>query len=148
MKKVGIVTLCGNNNFGNKLQNYALKKVIEDNECNVQTIWIERANKANKLTTLRKYFKRLWKDYIYHRKRNIHFVKFNNYLNISKKHVYFEDEMKDIVNNYDCFFVGSDQVWNCNYLNAFNIYFLMDIPKNKAYAYAGSFGIESIPKQY
>ena len=29
MKKVGIVTLNDNNNYGNRLQNYALSKVIE-----------------------------------------------------------------------------------------------------------------------
>ena len=148
MKKVGIVTLCGNNNFGNKLQNYALKTIIEEYGCNVETIWIERANKTKRLKTIIKYLKRLSNDYIFHRKRRIHFIKFNKYLNISKKHIYFEDEMKNIANDYDCFFVGSDQVWNCNYLNAFNTYFLMDIPKNKAYAYAGSFGIESIPEQF
>ena len=82
MKKVGIVTLCGNSNFGNKLQNYALKKVIEEYGYDVDTIWIERANKTNKIRTVIKYLKRLWKDYIYLRKRRIYFVKFNKFLNI------------------------------------------------------------------
>ena len=38
MKKVGIITLYGNENFGNKLQNYALQEILIENDCLVETL--------------------------------------------------------------------------------------------------------------
>lgn len=38
MKKVGIVTINANSNFGNKLQNFALTKILENYDLNVTTI--------------------------------------------------------------------------------------------------------------
>ena len=38
MKNVGIVTLFGEYNFGNRLQNYAVQQVLEKNGLNVETI--------------------------------------------------------------------------------------------------------------
>ena len=38
-KKIAILTLNSNENFGNKLQNYALKKTLEKFNYNVDTIW-------------------------------------------------------------------------------------------------------------
>ena len=38
MKKAAIITLYGNYNFGNKLQNYALQAVLEDYGFEVETL--------------------------------------------------------------------------------------------------------------
>lgn len=38
MKKVGIITLNGYENYGNRLQNYALQTIIENFGYNVETI--------------------------------------------------------------------------------------------------------------
>ena len=39
MKKIGIITLNGYFNFGNRLQNYALTKILEEKGFEVYTIW-------------------------------------------------------------------------------------------------------------
>ena len=39
MKKGCIVTLTDNNNFGNRLQNYALQKYLEKNSIECDTLW-------------------------------------------------------------------------------------------------------------
>lgn len=44
-RKIGIITLCSNDNFGNKLQNYALKKYLEKHNLSVNTIWIDHPSK-------------------------------------------------------------------------------------------------------
>lgn len=38
MKKIGIVTIIGDYNYGNRLQNYALYKILEEFGNNVETI--------------------------------------------------------------------------------------------------------------
>ena len=38
MKNVAIVTCIGKSNFGNRLQNYALQKVLEDYNFDVETL--------------------------------------------------------------------------------------------------------------
>ena len=38
MKKVGIVTITQENNYGNRLQNYAVQKMLEMQKVNVETI--------------------------------------------------------------------------------------------------------------
>ena len=39
MKKVGIITLYGDN-YGNKLQNLAVQKILEENGCQAETILV------------------------------------------------------------------------------------------------------------
>ncbi len=146
MKKVAIITLCGNTNYGNKLQNYALKKEIEKNNCIAETIWIENSFKGNQLKLFLKMLKNKYKDIKdYHRTK--YFKKFNKmYLNIAKRKIIFNNDVDKLGDNYDYFVVGSDQVWNCNLFNNFNIYFMLNIPKKKCFSYAASFSLNQIPK--
>ena len=39
MKKLGIITICGNTNYGNRLQNYALIKIVDSMGFESHTIW-------------------------------------------------------------------------------------------------------------
>lgn len=135
MKKIGILTLNGNNNYGNKLQNYALLKILKDLGFDVDTIWFEEAfsvklkSKIKRIFPLKKKFRRI-----------NHFDKFTkNYLN----RVYYKNN--DISNIYDYFVVGSDQVWNYNF-STFNQNYLLSFSKNinKNISYAASFGVDNI----
>ncbi|MFE4814818.1 polysaccharide pyruvyl transferase family protein, partial [Peribacillus simplex] len=54
----------------------------------------------------------------------------------------------EIVDRYDYFVTGSDQVWNPNYRKGSPIDFLTFAPKNKRIAFAPSFGVSEIPKEY
>ena len=40
MKKIAIITIFDENNYGNRLQNYALQNVLEKYTCKVDTIII------------------------------------------------------------------------------------------------------------
>lgn len=136
MRKIGIYTLNGNYNYGNRLQNYALKKIVENLGFDVETIWfISRKDKI--IMNIKNLAFR-----ILNKKRKINFMNFSNkYLNI--KYYY----SKKIANKYDKFVVGSDQVWNYNFPDFDNSYFLTFSPYEKNISYAASFGINDIAKE-
>ena len=57
MKKIGIITLCGNNNFGNKLQNYALIKSVEKMVFYVYDIWVKNTYESHPVKSILKMVK-------------------------------------------------------------------------------------------
>ena len=134
---VGIVTLPGDYNYGNRLQAYALQTFLE--------------NIGAKATHIRPKSNRPIKNVI----RNF-LVKLNlktspfakivqakkcNIKPFSDKYICYSSRKR----NFDFLIVGSDQVWNPNYLSS-DDYFLRFAPINKRIAYAASFGVATIPK--
>lgn len=146
MKKVGIITLCDNDNYGNKLQNYAVIKTFEKIGAKAETIWINSAYKGNKIKQLLRLIKRLYYDYIKKHKRRKYFINFNKKLNIKSMYL-FENDMKKLNKKYDIFSVGSDQVWNYTYFNNEKVYFLTDSSKRNI-SFSASFGTNEVPKKY
>lgn len=133
MKKIGIVTINGNYNFGNRLQNYALQETLKKKGFNVETVWYLSKKENIKLiikSVLSKFnmykrysnFSKFSKKYI-----NVKYVK--NY-NISKE--------------YDYFVTGSDQVWNYTFPHFDENMFLSFSKKEQNISYAASFGVSSI----
>lgn len=143
MKKVGILTLCSNNNFGNKLQNYAIITILKKYDITAETIWVENEFKSNNIKQYLKKIKRLFIDYCIEKNRNKKFIEFNKKLNIKKKIVFNNDMNKCSV--YDYILVGSDQVWNPKFFNNNSIYLLSGY-KGKKIAFSASFGVNNIPK--
>lgn len=166
--KIGIITLNGYNNYGNRLQNYALQFFLEKLNIKSDTIWCDE--KYNYLPDIIRprctCNVKFWIKYI---------LNINNTRLFIKKHVYdaikeynikkFSDKninikynfgLKNELNNkYDYFIVGSDQVWNPFFWDFWNskknyikICFLQFANKEKRIAYAASFGISKIPKDY
>lgn len=134
MKKIAILTLNGNNNFGNKLQNYALTTYLKKKKLNVETLWFARKN----------YFiKELVKSIIPFKKdlkRQIVFKRFNKkFLNI--KYVNKKSETIE----YDYYITGSDQVWNYTMAEPISDYLLSFVDNKKRISYSASFGIDNIP---
>lgn len=157
--RIGILTINGHYNYGNRLQNFALQTLLQDlvpNIC-IETVWHTQNNYALhrklpifELKNIRRYlFNRhgyrdefnsnLWMhDYI----REYNIKKFSDrYLNIK----YDYCVKKDLNDRYDYFIVGSDQVWNPQWLNS-NDVFLEFASPNKRIAYAASVGVSEIPK--
>lgn len=139
--KIGILTLNSNNNFGNKLQNYALKTCLEKYNYSVETLWFYNSLKNRFKPTIKlflpikrciireNYFERFTRKYL-NRKY------YSNY-NINKL--------------YDKFVVGSDQVWNYKFkgvMKNFDRYFLNFSDKNKNFSYAASISNDSIDGDY
>ena len=45
MKKIGLITINDDNNYGNRLQNYAVQKIINKLECDIENINNQYGNK-------------------------------------------------------------------------------------------------------
>lgn len=137
MKKVAILTLNGNFNVGNRLQNYALEKSIINFGFDVESLWFEDTKEKIVRKTKTAIF------YI------LNFQKKKKFLNFSKKllHIHYY-KRPEKVDEYDYFIVGSDQVWNYNF-NSFNNYYLLDfVKKGKKISYAASIGVDKIEDNY
>lgn len=143
--KVCIMTLQGNFNYGNRLQNYALQEILKKIGYDVYSYPTNDTNALNK-------FKNVIFDYgkdgrsikkFSDFKRDRHFDIFTrNYIKLSK------------LNDADYYIVGSDQVWNPSFWgdikNNKNIdyYLLKNIDPKKRISYAASFGIDKLPNKW
>jgi hypothetical protein len=147
MKKVACVTLSGNNNFGNKLQNYALQTKVRELGFECETLWQNSIRAENLIYTILIYAKY---NILANKKisdRENKFIEFNKkHIKYSPYKIDFFTNMKKINKNYDYFIVGSDQVWNINMTHNYNLYFLEGIENQKKISYAASFGTYDVRK--
>lgn len=163
MNKVGIVTLNGYFNYGNRLQNYALQEVLKSYENEVETIWIEEEKpNSNNLGLIRKAMGVIKRPTNIIRKINN--IRYLDKLNLERElrfkvfsEKYIKESSYNITENhlpdkyldrYNYFITGSDQVWNPYFTNASPLYFLTFAPTNKRIAYSPSFGISDIPREH
>jgi hypothetical protein len=154
MKKIGIITLNGYFNYGNRLQNYALQESIKSLGYMADTIILQQGERDNRIDfnkeNLNKILLRIKvgiKNPLFHKRQSL-FIKFTKgFINevIYKKS---EESFKEVDNNYDFFVVGSDQVWNPYYMEDSELFFLSFTKNHKKIAYAPSFGVNRIPKKY
>lgn len=155
MKKVGIVTITQGENFGNRLQNYALQEVIESLGYDVVTIrnitrysFISRMKGKNPVEILKKICEKIEnKKYYYN--RYINYNEFNNRnIKFSKDYMDIENNNDHIDQNYDYFVAGSDQIWNPFSKETSELNFLNFASNYKKISYAASFGIQKIPSEF
>ena len=145
--KIGIITFTEGYNYGNKLQNYALRRYLEDNfDCKVKTVnnCIVQGNRWSKLRLLLTWSIPSKKHYMYW-KRLIRFKKFNQqYLNFTKEKLTGSSKAFSEV---DCFVCGSDQIWNPHYYGSIDLLTgKLPVPK-RSISYAASFGVSEIPQE-
>lgn len=155
MLKVGIITLNGYFNYGNRLQNYALQKFLKNINANIypETVLYEKFNlkleeKLTRYVNIRNYIlnKNGFREFINSGKYKLDIIREYNFKKFSDKYInsIFDYEVKpDLNNKYDYFIAGSDQIWNPNYTNLKNE-FLQFADRNKRIAYAASFGVSEI----
>ena len=145
MKKVGILTINDDGNYGNRLQNYAVQKKLEDNDVIVETICNQRNSIG--LKGIIKKIKKCIKKVIHTKKfrRYNQFMKFNKNIRYSNIHIDENHIPNKLAEKYDVFFTGSDQVWNPNFGRMSDIDFLTFAPKEKRNSFSASFGISEIP---
>lgn len=147
MKKLAILTLYGYYNYGNKYQNYAVQETLKRYGYDVHTLvvypdrkqmirpafFLLKAISGN--TAIKRYLKiyRFSKRYIPIRA-------------VYKKDLQIPPEISD---EYDCFAVGSDQVWNPNIKpDERQNFFLSFADRNKRVCVSPSFGVSEIPEKY
>lgn len=144
-KKVAIFTINDDNNYGNRLQNYALQTVLMK-----LGVWAETVKNIKTDKNIRNNFN--LKNFIAKilvKLKMLRFKQFNKkYINMSKYMVKNEIVPNNLSEKYDYFVVGSDQVWNYTY-NRFSEIDLLNFAKDeKKISYAASFGVSNIEKEY
>lgn len=146
--KVGIVTMISDN-YGNRLQNYALQEVLTEIGNAVETLnnpWNDKDNYYRELivTTIKKAFFYITKKPIRY-ERKIRFEQFNRKnIIFSKFWLNKESDKEKAISFYDIFICGSDQVWNSEAKEITGKYFADFADRNKRASYATSFGIERV----
>lgn len=151
MKKIGIITINDNYNYGNRLQNFAVSYTLEKLGYHAETIGNVKGyhNKNIKrrikyiYSILCKLFSKKAEDV-----RLINFIIFNKNIKKSRYHIDVLHTPIELNDKYDYFVVGSDQVWNVN----FNTYSLVNLlffaNKEKRVSFSASFGISELPEKY
>ena len=134
MLNFGIYTLNDNENFGNRLQNYAVQYIFSKygNVYNLQPRFpdLKTRLKYDLWKTTNGSIERIFRNKNY---RIYRAIEFNKGLNYKKK-------------NTDFYIYGSDQIWNPYYAEEFLIN--PTTPKEKNIAFCASFGISEIPQKY
>lgn len=138
MKRAGIVTLFGEYNFGNRLQNYAVQQVLKKNGLEVETIKYIRSEDDIPVVCNEREENRIKK-----------FRKFNNYIKFADEVLYKEyDTPKSLSENYDYIVMGSDQIWNFTFDKIFSEKALgAFVPNDKRVSFSASFGVDYVPEE-
>lgn len=149
--KIGILTINDNNNYGNRLQNYAIQEFLKKFKCTSETIL---NNETLNIYEKRKY--RYWlrvgkfilvstKKYLNNLRntRYRRFKEFNKNISYSKKYITLWNSN---CYEYDFVLVGSDQVWNPNFNRLSYIDLLSFCPKEKRISFSASFGVSELPE--
>ena len=146
VKKVGILTINDDNNYGNRLQNFALQKFLNGLGCRAETI----SNQKNivGINYIKKKIKGFIRKFLISSKyrRYNSFMSFNKKINYSKYTIDANHIPFYLNDKYDFFIVGSDQVWNPSFGRMSDIDFLTFAKFEKRVTYSASFGIPNVPK--
>ena len=142
MKKIGIITLTGNKNYGNKLQNYALASTINKLGFDTYTIWCNESFIKKNLKKIKYSVYSLFNVEI-KRKRRI--TRFNNkYL---KSYFIKKSKIEKLNKTFFGYVIGSDQIWNPNIINNYLGLSILGIGNN-VFSYAASIGISEVNNEY
>lgn len=145
--KVGIITLNGYNNYGNRLQNYAMQETLRNLGLEVETIWLDNVsnNLAKRLARKTADFveKRITNKLVANREQV--FIDFSRkYINETLEHYTIWDDLTHLKDKYDKVVIGSDQVWNPYYNRMSKSYFAYFADGKDVISYAASFGVSDL----
>lgn len=165
--KIGIATIVDYKNYGNRLQNYALQEVLKSLGGQVETIVNTPYRPEPESSAFKRYALRMKElglrgniDRIVDKakgdpkgkllnEKKAQFKDFTKeYIDETEYTVNPESIPNDLGELFDFFVTGSDQVWNPNYRKGSPFDFLTFAPTSKRIAYAPSFGVSSIPKEF
>lgn len=146
-----LVSLWGNRNYGNKLQSYALTKILRDLQC---CVIVAKHNEPRPVKDKIDRFLRLLlpvgeNRYYRYLKREIKFCLFNRQYIDDSVHIRNFKVKRRQLRNIEFGVTGSDQVWH-NWFDKneeLEYYYLRFLPQEKRIAFAASFGFECIPDE-
>lgn len=162
--KIAISTITDYNNYGNRLQNYALQEILKEQGHSVETIKNStRVTKKNKRQILAESIKNgelilKAKNKITKKRKEKEIRPFNakrshNFLNFTHKYINetsfaIDENTSSFIEfkDFDCFVIGSDQVWNYEFDRFSKFDFIPYSNENQnVISYAASFGVSDIP---
>ena len=144
----GIVTITGDSNYGNRLQNYAVQSVLKNLGVESTTIFVKKS-----LIRIAKNFIKVLigrrEISVAKRKRNKAFRRFNKkHLNI--KHMR-KSELGTLHDKLDYAVCGSDQIWNFTFpfiRTKKEFFFAKFVEPEKRIAFSASIGADDIPEEH
>lgn len=163
MRRVGVITIYRNLNYGSVLQTFATVQTIERMKFQCEVIDYKYPNTYHSIkaqdyrqrkkreSIIIKIIRRIGKVII---KENIE-IKKKRFKSFLMKNLTFSKEFESIESirndppDYDIYLTGSDQVWNPKYCHD-DTTFLLDFVQNSAkrIAYGSSFGANSLSEEY
>ncbi|MBO6195199.1 MAG: polysaccharide pyruvyl transferase family protein [Bacilli bacterium] len=152
MKKIGIVTMIGNENYGNRLQNYATHFILKKYGNKPITIInnIRLNNYYSFFTMLKKRISYLIHIFLIKRdglekERIKKFKKFNKNIDFTKI-CHSVNTVKYLKCDY--YIVGSDQVWKPTYGRLSDMDLLKFAKDKRRISFSASFGIDNLPEEF
>lgn len=150
--RVGIITITNGQNYGNRLQNYALQEAVKALGHKPETIWNDTGAWENLgIYSRLKYWIRGKAHLKYSPRidRVVKFMRFNRtFIQWSNYKVSSSYIPPKLGASYDYFICGSDQIWNPFYGRTSGIDFLSFTENEKKIAYAASLGVDKIKKEH
>jgi hypothetical protein len=152
MRKIGIITVFTNFNYGSKLQSFALQQTLKSLGFKGENILIQETSiiKKNKLISIIKkpeLIIRFASRKKYRNRENLFNEYTKNNLNVSS---YNNEQIKDLEmqgsGSYFKYICGSDQIWAPNQFNE-NFFLSFINKKENKIAYAPSIGLPVIPTE-
>lgn len=137
MKKAGIITIYGDyENYGNRLQNYAVQECLKKLNLDPFTIKYMHIGAEDEASTID-----------YNLDRLAAFKDFNDNIKFYDEKIYVDRETPEgYGNDLDYVCIGSDQIWNYNFRRIFSRKAFADfMPKEKKMAFSASIGVSNVP---
>lgn len=149
--RIGLLTFTDGTNLGQRLQNFALQQVIKELVPGCTVVTIRQSypfSKTKRKVKMCIAFLRNPKHEIIRLRRKKHFDEFNKkHIEFYPKEMLFYGDNTAFSKEFDCFLVGSDQVWNPSSPFVGANFFLTFAKKHQRLTYAPSFSVNEIPAE-
>ena len=153
MKKIGIITLNSLNNLGNQLQLYAMTQILSKYGTVQNIVWedVFYEKKGNALSDAMKHLAKISLSLVMNK-----FKRYKSFYRCNKKHIKTfkskvrkEKAFKKLNDKFDYFVVGSDQIWNPNFVVNKGMYvnLLAFASNEKKVAVSPSVGVEELSNE-
>lgn len=157
-KKLAIITIEDNLNYGNRLQNYAMQQLFVRHGFSVDTLGRQfRFVAPRRIALCKQKLKNVAIPILaaLHiggnlMSRRAGFLRFNRYIRQSQRKLNSQTDYYKLMTSYDVFVVGSDQIWNPNlYPTHLDVNMLTFVPPSKKIAVAPSVACDFLtPEQH
>lgn len=146
-KKIGIITINDFNNYGNRLQCYAVQHYLEKMGYAVENIYNEYNHGGLVVNKIKKFIRQVrdFKNRSAIAIRRQSFMEFNKNIKFSDEYIINGQVCKDLNEKYDFFITGSDQVWNPYDSGRSEVDFLTFANEGKRISFSASIGVEKLP---